>query len=283
MIKKETMKVYKPLLLLCVALCFATSCKKEVDMTLMQKTVLENADIRQIEVNDAWEVTVVADSRTFVELEYSAYLEEGVRAIMEGTQLEISFTNNVYPVVNSIFRATVHTMQLEKLEAGDASKVQCSGDFTGHTLEVELSDASNCNGLVFSGENCHINMGDASLLTGFHFVGSCCNAELESASQFNGQIEASDRFEIELEDASRFVNKGGETAVAHIKAHDASRLNMVETRVGEMHVDLSSASEATVWATNVIDGALTAASTLYYMGNPQIQINCSEDSEIIPL
>lgn len=252
-------------------------------MTLVQKTVLENADIHQIEVDDAWQVTVVADSRSYVELTYSAYLEPGLDVKMEGTKLEIGFTGNVYPVINSVFRATIHTMQLEKLEADDASKVQCSGDFTGLALEVELSDASNCNGLVFSGESCHINMGDASLLTGFHFVGSRCNAELESASQFNGQIEASDRFEVELEDASRFVNKGGETAVARIKAHDASRLNMVETRVGEMNVDLSSASEATVWATNVIDGALTAASTLYYKGNPQIQVNCSEDSEIIPL
>ena len=53
------MKTIKTILILCVALCFVTSCKKEVDMTLMQKTVLENADIRQIEVSDAWQVTVV--------------------------------------------------------------------------------------------------------------------------------------------------------------------------------------------------------------------------------
>ena len=48
------MKVYKPIILLCVAALFATSCKKDVDMTLIQKTVLENSDIRQIEVSDAW-------------------------------------------------------------------------------------------------------------------------------------------------------------------------------------------------------------------------------------
>ena len=64
----DNMKALKPLLLLCVALCFATACKKDVDMTLVQKTVLENADIRQIRVSDAWEVSVVADSNTFVEL-----------------------------------------------------------------------------------------------------------------------------------------------------------------------------------------------------------------------
>lgn len=274
------MKTIKTILILCVALCFATSCKKEVDMTLTQKTILENADIRQIEVSDAWQVTVVADSRSFVELEYSAYLEPGLDIKMEGTKLEIGFTGNVYPVINSVFRATVHTTQLEKIEADDASQVQCTGDFTGQVLELELSDASNCNGLVFSGESCHINMEDASLLTGFHFVGCRCTAELESASQFNGQLEATDYLEIELEDASRFVNKGGETAVAHIKAHDASRLNMVETQVGEMHLDIKGASEATIQVTNLMEGQIQEASIVFYKGHPQLQVNCSEDSQL---
>ena len=38
------MKTIKSILILCVALCFATSCKKEVDMTLVQKTLFENAE-----------------------------------------------------------------------------------------------------------------------------------------------------------------------------------------------------------------------------------------------
>ena len=58
------MKTIKTILILCVAICFATSCNKDVDMTLVQKTLFENADIRQIEVSDAWEVTVVADNNT---------------------------------------------------------------------------------------------------------------------------------------------------------------------------------------------------------------------------
>ena len=62
------MKTIKTILILCVALCFATSCKKDVDMTLVQKTIFENTDIRQVEIEDAWLVTLVADSNTFVEL-----------------------------------------------------------------------------------------------------------------------------------------------------------------------------------------------------------------------
>ena len=276
------MKTIKPFLILCVALCFATSCKKEVDMTLLQKTALENVDIREIVVSDAWQVKVVADSNSYVVLEYSAYLENNLKAKMEGTKLEIGFAGSVYPGINSVYRAIVHTPQIEKLDADEASKIQFIGEFTGHQLEIELSDASQCNGPVFTGQSCNLKMEDASLLTGLHFVGSSCIAELEHASQFNGQIEAADQLEITLEDASRFVNKGGQTAMANIKAHDASRLNMVETLVNEMYVDLTNGSEATVWVDLLLEGQARDASTLYYKGHPQINVDFSDDSQLIP-
>ena len=276
------MKTIKPFLILCVALCFATSCKKEVDMTLLQKTALENVDIREIVVSDAWQVKVVADSNSYVVLEYSAYLENNLKTKMEGTKLEIGFAGSVYPAINSVYRAIVHTPQIEKLDADEASKIQFIGEFTGHQLEIELSDASQCNGPVFTGQSCNLKMEDASLLTGLHFVGSSCIAELEHASQFNGQIEAADQLKITLEDASRFVNKGGQTAMANIKAHDASRLNMVETLVNEMYVDLTNDSEATVWVDLLLEGQARDASTLYYKGHPQINVDFSDDSQLIP-
>ena len=276
------MKTIKTILILCVALCFATSCKKNVDMTLVQKTVLENADIRQIEVSDAWKVSVMADSITFVELEYSAYLEPYLKTKMVGSQLEIGFSGVVYPVIGSVFHATVHTPHIEKLEAEDATSIQCSGSFLGQRIEISLSDASQCNGLVFLGEDCEIKMEDASVLTGFQFIGSTCQAELEDASQFNGEIQASDLFDIKLKDASRFVNKGGATANASIELRNGSMLNMVETEVGEMQVDMAGVSEATVQVLNLLEGTVKEASTLYYKGHPQINIDCSDDSQLIP-
>ena len=273
----------KTALILCVTLCFATSCKKDVDMTLVQKTVLENVDIHEIEAIDAWQVNIVADSSTFVVLEYSAYLENNLKAKMEGTKLEIGFTSRIYPVVNSVYRATVHTPQIKKINAKDAVKVKCEGDFTGDDLEVALNDASQCNGLVFSGQNCIIKMEDASLLTGFHFVGITCNAVLEDASQFNGQIEVIDQLEITLDDASRFVNKGGETALANIKVHNGSRLNIVETLVHEMHVEITDGSEATVWVDGLLEGSVRDASTIYYKGQPQLQVDCDDNSSLRPI
>jgi hypothetical protein len=276
------MKALKTILILCAAICCFASCKKEVDMTLVQKTVLENADIRQIKVDDAWQVTLVADNKTYVELQYSAYLENYIQTKMDSNQLQIGFASSVRLAINSVFRATVHVKQLEKVEVEDAANVQCSGDFSGQRIEINLSEASQCNGLVFSGESCEIQMDDASLLTGFQFVGSTAIAILEGASQYNGQIQVSDQLEVDLNDASRFVNRGGETEQAIIKLQNASILNMVETQVGTMHVDLSGGSEATIRVVELLEGLITNASIIYYKGQPRININCSDDSQLIP-
>lgn len=276
------MKTIKSILILCVALCFVTSCKK-VDMTLVQKTIFENASITQIKATDAWRVTVIADTSTYVELDYSAYLEESLKVQMEGNELQIGFKDYTYPVIGSAYRATVHVAQIEKLDADDAAKVQCEGEFMGDNLVIELSDAAQCSGLVFTGQNCNIKMEDASVFTGFQFVGSTCKAELEDASQFNGEIKVTEQLDVELDDASRFVNKGGETALANIKVHDASRLNIVETLVNEMHVDITDGSEATVWVDGLLEGWVKNLSTLYYKGHPQLEVECGDGSFLRPI
>lgn len=252
-------------------------------MTLRQKTMFENATISQIEVCDAWPVSIVADSCTYVEVYYSAYLENYLKITMEDTKLRIGFTGWVSTASGAVFKAIIHTNQLELLEVEDASKVQCSGTFSGPKLKIEMNDAAYCNGLVFSGSECEIDMGDASVLTDFHFLGNTCEAELEGASQFNGQIEASEQLEVILKDASRFVNKGDVNGMVFINLQSSSLLNMVETQIEAMQVELSGASEASVNVSNQIEGFLMEASTLYYKGHPQLNVNCSEDSKIIPL
>ena len=278
------MKEYKPLLFLCVALCFATSCKKEVDMTLVQKTVLENVDIRGIEVGDAWQVNVVADSNTYVELEFSAYLEPYLKAKMVGNQLEIGFAGNVRPVINSEFRATVHTNKIEKIEAEEASQLSFTGQFsaTSDSLTVRLGDASVCSGLDYSGHECKVVIEDASQFFGFHLTSTNAEVKVSDASTCKGTFDASFHLVANLSGASRLITFGGAAPYGMIKLQDGSLLNMVQTEVGEMHVDLSGASEATVNVNDHMEGTLTEASTLYYKGHPQINVDCSDDSQLIP-
>lgn len=279
------MKTIKTILILFVALCFATSCQKEVDMTLMQKTLFENVDIRQIEVSDAWEVTVVADSNTFVVIEYSAYLEERIKAKMEGTKLELGFGGSTYPVINSVYRATIHTNKIERLEAADAVHLNFVGSFsaTSDTLYVDLDDASVCSGLDYSGHICEISIKDASHFLDFQLSGYNCEVEVQDASTCKGSFDMSFHLVANLNGASQLITFGGAAPFGMIKLQESSLINMVQTQVREMHVDLSGASEATVQVSEAMEGTLTEASTLYYKGHPQIQVECTEGSELIPL
>lgn len=278
------MKAIKTLLILCIAFIFA-SCKKDVDMTLVQKTVLENADIRQIKAFDAWEVTIVADSNTYVELEYSAYLENKVNIKMQGTQLEIGFTGSTYPVFNSVFRAVVHTNTIESIEAEDAAELYFVGHFsaTSDTLYVDLEDASVCSGLDYSGHIIAISIADDSDFLDFHLSGYNCEAKVLDASTCKGVYDMSFHLVATLSDASQFITFGGSAPYGMITLRGASVLNAVQTEFREMHVDLSDASEATVDVSERIEGSVKAASTLYYKGHPQMEVECSEDSHVISL
>lgn len=278
------MKTLKPILFLCMMLCVASSCKKEVDMTFTQKTILENADIRQIEVSDAWVVTVIADSSTYVELEYSAYLELGLAVKMEGTKLEVGFTGNVHPVINSVFRARVHTNKIERIEADDAAQLIFFGQYsaTSDTLHVELDDASICTSLNYSGHVCKISIENASQFLDFNLSGYNCEVSASEASSCKGIFDMSFHLVADLSDASQLITFGGAAPYGMIKLQDASLLNMVQTEVREMHVDLSGASEATVDVKDHLEGSLIESSTLYYKGQPQIDVDCSDDSQLIP-
>lgn len=279
------MKTLKPLLFLCVALCFATSCKKNVDMTLVQKTVLENANIRQITASDAWEVSVVADSSTFVELEYSAYLENKVNVKMQGTRLEIGFLGSTYPVLNSVFRAIVHTNTIENIKVEEDAQVSFAGHFsaTSDTLFVELDDASVCTGLDYSGHNCKIAINDASQFLDFQLSGYNCEVKVSEASTCKGNFDMSFHLVADLSGASQLITFGGIVPNGMVKLQETSVLNVVQTEIREMFVDLSGGSEATVNVTESLSGSMVTASTLYYKGHPQINVDCSDDSRLIPL
>ena len=278
------MKTIKPILLLCAALCFATACKKEVDMTLVQKTLYENADIRQIEVEDAWQVTIVADSNTYIELEYSAYLEPGLNIKKQGTLLEIGFTDNVNPVVNSVFRATIHLKKIEWIEAEDASRLNFTGHFfaTSDTLYVNLDDASVCTGLNYSGAVCEVALEDASHFLDFELSGYNCEVSVSDASTCKGRFDIAFNYVANLSGASQLVTFGGSAYNSTIRLEGGSQLNMVQTEIHALDVDLTGVSEATVNVTERITGSLKEASTLYYMGHPMLDVDCSEDSRIVP-
>ena len=280
------MKVLKPILILCVALCFATSCKKEPDMTLVQKTVYENNDLSLFHVDDGWEVTFVYDSlKSFVELEYSAYLEEYVHVWDTNGWLNIEFKGAVYKQPGSVFKAKVHTSEREYLYimANNASVITMEGLFELENMNFDLFNASICNSFEVTSQSCGIELTYGSQLYGVDFHGTNCTVYAHKESSCKGYFNVDQTFTTGVGINSQLIVFGGSMTSASSEVKEAGTINMVQAEVNDMHVYLDSASEATVNVAETISGFLLSASTLYYKGHPQIDVDCSDDSQIIPL
>lgn len=280
------MKAIKNILIICAAICCFVSCKKEVDMTLVQKTVLENNTLQLIHVDDAWKVTVVYDSlKSYVELEYSAYLENYVSVKETNNWLDIGFTGKVYPEVGSVFKAIVHTQKKDYLSirAENACVITMEGLFELEDgINMELHNGSVCNGLALTSQLCDITLTYDSHIYGVNFNGANCTVYATKRSSCKGYFNVEQSFTTDVVISSQLIVFGGSMPSASIEVKEASTINMVQAEVEDMSVHLDGASEATVNVTETLSGFLLSASTLYYKGHPQINVDCSDDSQLIP-
>lgn len=279
------MKAVKPILILCMALCFASSCKKEVDMTLVQKTVYENTDISLFHVDDAWEVSFVYDSlNSFVELEYSAYLEEYVSAWDTNSWLNIGFKRYVYKQPGSVFKATAHISQKEALYimADNASVIHLEGSFELEDMDIDLRHGSICNSFDVSSHLCSISLTDGSQIYGVEYHGTNCSVYAYEESCCKGFFDVEQTFNAGVYGLSQLVVFGGSMTYASVEAKNAFTVNLSQAEVNNMYVYLADASESTVNVTDTISGFLLSGSTLYYKGHPEIEVDCSDDSQLVP-
>lgn len=279
------MKTIKTLLILCAALCFITSCKKEPDMTIKQKTMYENNDISLFHIDDAWDVSFVYDSlNSYVELEYSAYLEEYVSVWDTNGWLNIGFRGSVYKQPGSVFKAKVHTSEKEHLymKVEDASVITMEGVFRLEDgLDIELHDGSVCNGFAVTSQWSSISLTHDSQIYGVDYHGTNCAVYAQKGSSCKGYFHVEESFTADVGISSQLIVFGGNIPSASIEVKNESTINMVQAEVQNMSVYLEGASEATVNVSERIEGSVKEASTLYYKGHPQIDVECSEDSHLI--
>ena len=279
------MKTIKTILIFCTALCFIISCKKEPDMTLRQKTVYENNDISLFHIDDAWDVSFVYDSlNSYVELEYSAYLEEYVSVWDTNGWLNIGFRGSVYKQPGSVFKAKVHTSEKEHLymKVEDASVITMEGVFRLEDgLDIELHDGSVCNGFAVTSQWSSISLTYDSQIYGVDYHGTNCAVYAQKGSSCKGYFHVEESFTADVGVSSQLIVFGGNIPSASIEVKNESTINMVQAEVQNMSVYLEGASEATVNVSERIEGSVKEASTLYYKGHPQIDVECSEDSHLI--
>lgn len=266
--------------LLMLGLIFLLGCRdKELDMTVLQKTLYEDALINEIAAEDAWNITILQDEKTFVELEYSAFLEDYLKVQLEGSSLFVGFTRHLYFPGNTVMNATIHTPMVHKLSFSDAVFAALDNLNLETNLSLELEDAASCRGGHFKGDAL-IKLSDASTCAELYIEGRDCTVELEDASVFKGSLNASRLLTLTVMDASRLTEYWGEINQVEAVVSDASYLNMATSWINKMYIEVDDASEATVNVVESLEGTVHDASKLYYSGNPTLNVDCDETSTL---
>lgn len=247
-------------------------------MTVRQKTLYEGLEFNEITATDAWCVSVIQDAEhSYVELEYSAFLEDYMKVQLNGNSLFIGFTRYLNLPNNTVMNATIHTPTVHKLNFSDAVFAALDNLNLETDLTLELEDAASCRGGHFNG-NADIKLSEASTCVELYIEGTNCTVELEDASVFKGCLNVSGDLTMNIEDASRFTDYWGEINHAEVKVSDASYLNMATSWINRMYIEVSDASEATVNVVESLEGKVHDASKLYYSGNPTLNVDCDETS-----
>lgn len=256
---------------LCIILL--ASCKKdELDMTVLQKTVLENSDFTCIKAERSWQIEIVQDEKCFVELEYSAYLESYLKCTVTEGVLEIGFTVSDNLVSGTVNKAKIHIIDFESLELTGACKVSVNGSF-GKSFTALLDKESSCvGGMFLSGGN--ISLKGASSMKDYSGEGSFY-ITMDEDSHFVGNLSfpnAESQFSVIANNHSTFVNQSDcSVENVEIQVTDNSLINMALTEIkASVKVEIESNSEATIKVKNGANlmGKVVEKSTLYHYGNP---------------
>lgn len=255
------------------ALCFLSlaSCKKDLDMTVLQKTILEDSDFTCIKAERSWQIEIVQDEKCFIELEYSAYLEPHLKCAVTDGVLGIGFTASGNLASGSVNKAKVHVVDLESLELTSACNANINGSFSKRFLAV-LDESSVCVGGNFL-SSVNVELKGASSMKDLSGEGSFVIA-LEDDSHFVGRLKFSQPesgFVVTAKKNSSFVNQeNSEVAIAEIFSSENSLVNVSQTIINEtVNVNLDENSEAMVHVRDgaCVKGALNGCSTLYHYGN----------------
>ncbi len=216
------------------------------DFSRVQVGYTFKADIRQ---GTAYSVKVTVDDN----------LENYLRVSKNGDTLVLNLRNG-YSYRDSTFRAVVTMPGLRELRLSGATVTTASGFTAREDLNVNISGASTASFTNIQVKALDANVSGASTLSGDMDASSFANVRLSGAStaELNGKAQNLTAF-----------------------ASGASSLRLGDFAVGDVHFDLSGASNGTVKPSGTISGRVSGASHLSYLGNPTLgDINTSGGSSV---
>ncbi len=191
--------------------------------------------------------------------------------VSTGNAFNIAITQgDTYSVVVTVDEDVIDRLVVEK--NGSTLVIGFTrGLITTHTLQAEIT-MPQLSGLEASGAS-------TVALVGFS-GGMAFRGVVSGASRITGDMSAA-RTVLNVEGASQ-VTLRGESDTLTANGSGASKLNLGELAVRSAQVELSGASSALVNAAEELDATASGASTIAYLGNPQVREDTSGSSTVKP-
>ena len=219
---------------------------------------MDYSDFNRLEINSAFDVTINQAETYLVRITIDKALYAYLKIDQRGDTLRIGLKSN-YNYINMTPQAVIGLPDLHGLKLSDASKAAVKGFSVSHSLDFELTDASEL-------ELTDIMSGNS-------------NFTLHDASHASGNIQMDDG-NFNLSDASNLKLSGSGEDIT-MRGSSSSELELADFPVTTASVDLSSASHAIIKVSTRMDVKLSAASVLEYIGSPKLgKLEMSEGSQL---
>jgi len=218
---------------------------------------MDFTDFTKLEIGHVFQAKITRSDSFFITITVDDNLLEYVTVRKSGSTLRI-YLKGGYTYIGTTKIVEITMPKINKLSLSGASRVEVSGFRSSDRLELEASGVSSLN-------IDDMKAGDTDF-------------EISGGSRVSGGIEiAEGSFNIS---GASSIDLEGYASDISIEASGASHANLANFPVSNAAVNISGASVATVNASGTIDGNVSGASRLTYLGTPGLTIEMSGDSAV---
>ena len=204
-------------------------------------------DFNRIEVGYAFTAEISQSDSYLIKISMDDNLFEYLEIGKSGDTLQITMEGgNIYSTTQ--LRAVITLPDLEQLELSGASEGYIYGFHSSHDLDIEISGASQLEISDIASRNAYL--------------------ELSGASKMEGTFNVDD-IVLDVSGASTVILSGSGEDIS-LDVSGASTVDLSDLILNNAWVNLSGASKATINASGQLNGDLSGASLLEYLGNPTI-------------